>query len=89
MAWILHFDKEAQRQLKKIAKSPQKPLFDKAFRELQYSSDPTLMGVFKAGLGCYAYEVNKPLRILYSVFPEKNDILIHDLGGHKQVYGKD
>jgi mRNA-degrading endonuclease RelE of RelBE toxin-antitoxin system len=86
--WFLHFDKEAQRQLKKIAKSPDKPLYDKAFRELQYSIDPTKLGVFKAGLKCYAFEINKPLRILYSVFSTENVVLIHDLGGHKQVYGK-
>jgi hypothetical protein len=87
--WILHFDKEAQRQLKKVAKSPDRPLYDKAFRELQYAIDPARLGTFKAGLGCHAYEVNKPLRILYSVFPSENVVLIHYLGGHKQVYGKD
>jgi len=89
MVWTLHFDKEAQKQLRKLAKSPLKPLYDKALRELQYSSDPTVLGTFKNDLGCFGYKVNKPLRILYSVFSDQNDIVIHNLGGHKQVYGKD
>jgi hypothetical protein len=87
--WILHFDRVAQKQLKRLARSPDKPLYDKAFRELQYAIDPAKLGTFKAGIDCYAYEVSKSLRILYSVFPRANAILIHDLGGHKQVYGKD
>jgi mRNA-degrading endonuclease RelE of RelBE toxin-antitoxin system len=87
MTWTLHFDKEAMKQLKKLAKSPDKPLYDKALRELQYSENPRDLGTFKQKLGCFGYRVNLPVRILYSVFDEQKAIVIHDLGSHKQVYG--
>jgi mRNA-degrading endonuclease RelE of RelBE toxin-antitoxin system len=89
MVWILHFDKEAQRQLKKLAKSPDKPLYDKGLRELQYSTNPRDLGTYKENLACYSYRINKPMRILYSVFDDQYAIVVHHLGGHKQVYGKD
>ena len=85
--WIFRLDPEAQRQLRKVAKTPLKPLYDKAFRELQYSADPAALGRFKGTLRCYAYNVNDSLRILYSVDHEEKVIAIHNLGD-KQVYGK-
>ena len=59
-------------------------------RELAESVDPSALGRFKNvnGIRCYAYNVTKSFRLLYSVDKENRAIIIRSIGDHKQVYGK-
>jgi mRNA-degrading endonuclease RelE of RelBE toxin-antitoxin system len=91
LTWKIIISEQAFGQLKKLRRTPQYALFEKAIRELEQSDDPTTLGTFKQGtnLRCYAYNVTKSLRLLYTIDREGHLIVIIALGDHKQLYGKD
>lgn len=71
--------------------TPKLALFEKEVQDLAESDEPITLGTFKQGsnLRCYAYNVTKSLRLLFSVDKEKHLIIIKRLGDHKEAYGKD
>lgn len=91
--WQIRVSKQALKQLKRYAKTPDSVRFDKTIRELERAPDPAALGQFKIlkelGYRCFAYDVTRSLRLLYSVDRENNRILILDLGDHKETYGWD
>ena len=91
--WQIRVSKQAKKQLKRYAKTPDCVHFDKAIRELERAPDPTTLGQFKVlkelSYRCFAYDVTRSLHLLYSVDRQNNLILILDLGDHKETYGWD
>ncbi len=91
--WQIRVSKQAKKQLKRYAKTPDSVHFDKAIRELEKAQDPTSLGKVKIlrelHLRCFAYDVTRSLRLLYDVDWSNNLLLIHDLGDHKETYGWD
>jgi mRNA-degrading endonuclease RelE of RelBE toxin-antitoxin system len=91
LTWQILVTDVAKKQLRKIKDTPKLPLFEKAIQALAESGDPAVLGTFKQGSNfrCYAYNVTKSLRLLYSVDREKHLIIIKRLGDHKETYGED
>lgn len=89
--WTVRASSTAKRQLKKLKGSTKYELFAKAVTELATSEDPVALGTFKhlSSLRCYAYNVTGSFRLLYSVDRENKIIMLHAVGDHKEVYGKD
>ena len=91
MTWAISISDSAFRQLNKIRDSPKFQLFDEAIRELAESDNSSALSRFKkvSGIRCYAYNVTKSFRLLYSVDRENHTVIIRSIGDHKQAYGKD
>lgn len=89
--WKIKVTDSAYRDLKRYRRHPQWNLIQGALSELERANDPTELGTFKnlLDIRCYSYRVSSSLRLLYSVDREEYTILIHGVGDHKEVYGKD
>jgi len=88
--WTIRLGSSAEKELKKIRKSPKFNLFEKVIHVLERSDDPRRLGVFKKGnLRCLSYEVTASFRILDDIDYANRLIIIRGIGTHKQVYGKD
>ncbi len=56
--------------------------------ELSISDNPAELGVYKADMKVFAYNVGK-YRIIYVVDYSSSKIILHRVCDHKSVYGKD
>lgn len=63
--WQIRVSKQAKKQLKRYAKTPDSVHFDKAIHELERAPDPTSLGEVKIlrelHLRCFAYDVTRSL----------------------------
>jgi len=88
--WIIHYSKTFERQYSKLSSELGKRV-DTAITDLESSDDPAKLGEPKLGSlkNCFAYEIGKQYRIIYSVNKAEIMILLLKVGKHKDVYGRD
>ncbi len=87
MSWPLLVKNLFKKQYKKIGAERQKRVND-ALIELANSKDPANLGVYKASMKVYAYELGNHDRIIYNFDPKQGIELIR-VCDHKSVYMKD
>lgn len=88
--WNIHLSKTFEKQYSKLSLEISQRV-QSAIQELVSSDDPTKLGEPKQGhlKNCFAYEIGKQYRIIYSVNKAEIMILLLKVGKHKDVYGKD
>ncbi len=87
--WKIIFTKTFNRQYTKLDSEIQRRVND-AIKDLQFSEDPTKLGIPKKGelKNMYAYYLGK-YRIIYDVYRNEISIILIYVGKHKDVYGTD
>lgn len=83
--WEFEYTSEFITQSKKL-NSIIKSKLKEALDALATSENPTKLGIYKKYMGVFAYELNKSMRLIYSVRWKDHVIELIRVGDHKEAY---
>jgi mRNA-degrading endonuclease RelE of RelBE toxin-antitoxin system len=86
--WTFEYSSKFIKQYKNLSSHLQEKITT-ALTSLESNVNPLELGVYKANMKAFAYDIDKSHRILYNVRFSDGVIELIRVGDHKQVCGKD
>ncbi len=86
--WNLEWASKFTKQYKKLHSDIQHEV-DNAIENIASSTNPSILGTYKADMRTFSYEIGRKHRIIYSIRYKDGIVDLLRVCDHKSVYGKD